>query len=257
MTTLRLLLFLLAAAPLCAQRNNFPPTPYSPTQTPELLDPTTLPQPKLIALAGVTTQWASPRFKAASFALEHPVNIYHHLGIQANMFAPGFVQESYYTFCFPGSTVRQGLAVERGSFEVGIYYKNFFHGRFTGRKSSLYFGPDLRFGWRNYTDDYVVSGVRTPLKGRTTKYLARLGAQHSFGNALIEVTLPIGIESEKSTRVETTVDPCGNGYINLDGERFVMLPSISLGYSLYTPKSKGQGAKSKGQKAKGKKKRGK
>ena len=244
MTTLRLALLLLVASPLCAQRNTFPPTPYTPAQMPELIDPTTLPQPKLIALAGLLTQWMEPSFKAASFALERPVNIYHHVGIQANVFVPGFVQNNYFSFSFPGSGgVRQGLALEPGSFEVGVYYKNFFHGRFTGRKSSLYFGPDLRFGWRNYTDDYVFNGVRTPFKGRTTKYLARLGAQHSFGNALIEVTLPIGIEHEKNTRIVTDTDPFNYYYDDLNGRRFVMLPSISLGYSLYDPKDKARSKK--------------
>ncbi len=234
MTTLRIFLLLLVAAPLCAQRNTFPPVPYSPAKVSELIDPTTLPQPKLIVLAGLLTQWTEPTFKAASFALERPVNIYHHVGIQANVFVPGFINNSYYSFFFPGSgTPRQGLALEPGSFEVGVYYKSFFHGRFTGRKSSLYIGPDLRFGWRNYTDDYVFNGVRTPFKGRTTKYLARLGAQHSFGNALIEVTLPIGIEHEKNTRIVTNNNPFDYYYEDLNGRRFVMLPSISLGYSLY------------------------
>ena len=242
MTTLRLLLLLLAAAPLCAQRNNFPPAPYSPAKTPELVDPMSLPQPKLIALAGLTTQWFDPNLKAASFALERPVNIYHHLGIQANMIVPGFLEKTYYYFTFPGgTTTRQGLAVESGSFEVGIYYKSFFHGRLTGRKSSIYIGPDIRFGWRRYTDDYLFNGVRTPFKGQTTKFLVRLGAVHKIGKALIEVNLPIGAENEKDSRGKTLVDPFGNGSGSLSGRRYVMLPSISLGYALFTPKSKKRG----------------
>lgn len=255
MMMLRLALLLLATAPLCAQRNTFPPVPYSPGKTPELVDPASLPQPKLILLAGLTTQWFSPRFKAASFALERPVNIYYHFGIQANVFAPGFVENNYYSF-FPGSgTPRQGLALESGSFEVGFYYKNFFHGRFTGRKSNIHIGPDLRFGWRRYTDDYVFNGVRTPFKGRTTKYLVRLGVQHSIGNALIEVNLPMGIETEKNTRTVNGNDPFSPNYDDLNGNRFVMLPSVSLGYSLYAPQPKGQGTESKGKKAKSKKKK--
>lgn len=252
MTTFRLLLLLLAAVPLCAQsRRAFPPTPYTPGQTVEIIDPASLPQPKLIALGGFVTQWVSPRFMAASFALERPVNRYHHFGIQANTFIPGFLQGSYYTFTFPGTgSTRQGLALERGSFEVGVYYKSFFHGRLTGRKSSIYIGPDLRFGWRYYTDDYIFNGVRTSFKGRTTKYLARLGIQQAVGKALIEVTLPLGIEHENNTRKSDVNDPFNGYFDDLNGRRFVMLPSLSLGYCIG---GEGQDTKGKGQKAKGKK----
>lgn len=254
MTTLRLFLLLLLAAPVCAQqRRAFPPTPYVPGKTVEVVDPASVPQPKLIVLGGLFTQWFSPRMKAASFMLERPVNIYHHVGIQGNIFAPAFMENTYYFFGFPGgSTPRQGLALESGSFEVGVYYKSFFHGRLSGRKSSIYIGPDLRFGWRKYTDDYLFNGVRTPFKGQTVKYLVRLGIQQPIGSALLEVSLPMGIEQENNTRKAISNDPFGTNFQDLNGRRFVMLPSISLGYALGTPKPKPQAKKSQGKKVKSK-----
>jgi len=209
-------------------------TAFGRLQAQDIPDPDAVPQPKVIALAGLTTQWFDPRFKGSSFALERPVNRYYHVGIQANFFSPGLLNNNGF---FSGSA--QGISLDPGTFEVGLYYKCFFHGRLSGRKSNIYLGPDIRFGIRKYRDDYIFSGVQTPFKGRTTKYLVRLGMQWKIGNAILEVNLPMGVEAEKTDQERPSNDPFGYYYTDLNGSRFVMLPSFSLGYALYDfPKAK-------------------
>jgi len=223
LTTYLRLALLLMAAPICAQ------------DVLDIPDPATVPQPKVILLTGLTTQWAVPTFKAVSFGLERPINIYYHLGIQVNVFVPGFLEDRYYFGGF-GSEQFRGTALEAGSFELGLYYKCFFHGRLSGRKSAIYIGPDLRFGVRRYSDDYNASKELVSYRGLTSTFLLRLGSQYRIGKAVIEINLPIGIKSESTNREDTGYT---GYYSDLSDRLFVVMPSVSLGYALYdlkTPK---------------------
>ena len=217
LTTYLRLALLLIAAPICAQ------------DILDIPDPAAVPQPQIILLTGLTTQWAEPTFKAVSFGVERPINVYYHLGLQANVFVPGFLQNQYYFGGF-GTEQFRGAALESGSFEMAIYYKCFFHGRLSGRKSAIYIAPDFRFGVRRYSDDYTASKERVYYRGVTSKFLLRLGSQYRIGKAVIEVNLPIGIESESSSRENTGYS---GYYSDFSDRRFVMMPSVSLGYALY------------------------
>lgn len=221
-TSLRLLLLLLVSASMNAQ------------DVSDIPDPAAAPQPQVILLTGLTTQWAEPTFKAASFGVERPINIYYHLGFQANVYIPGFMQDIYYFGGF-GTEQFKGTALEPGSFELALYYKCFFHGRLSGRKSAIYIAPDVRFGVRRYSDDYNTTRTRTFYRGLTSKLLLRLGSQYRIGKAVIEVNLPIGLESESNNRIDN-----GNigYYSDFSDRRFVVLPSVSLGYALYGWKSR-------------------
>ncbi|HMX41727.1 MAG TPA: hypothetical protein PKD78_15420 [Saprospiraceae bacterium] len=228
MMTLRLLFCLLWVCPAAAQVADFPPAPYTPP-TAEPIDHLSQPMPRLILQVGLANQWIDPSFHTVFSSVEWAAKRYHHVGLQYVMYVPAYLSSSYTNFLT--GAVRQGLTVEPGSFEVSFFSKHFFHGRFTGRKSSIYIGPELRFGQRKYTEDYIFDGVRTPFQGRTVKVLTRLGMQRRIGNAVLELALPMGIEREKNDR------PSTQSYIyqDLNGRRLVLLPTISLGYS-FLPK---------------------
>lgn len=188
--------------------------------------------PRLTLQTGMATQWIDLSLNTIFGSAEWTANRYHHLGIQYVMYMPSYLNYSY--FNYTTNAWLQGPLLERKSYEVGILYKFFFHGRLTGRKSSIYVGPDIRFGKRQYLEENILDPAgNTYFQGQTVKVMFRLGTQLHIGKAVLELSLPLGIETEKNNRSSFIVN---SNYEDLNGKRFVLLPSLSLGYSFFYKK---------------------
>ncbi len=213
-------------------------------QTLEIIDPDDLPLPKLILNSGLSYQWVDPAFRTFYLSAEAPYRSrYNHIGVQANIYYKG-----EFNFCCGP----QQSSVVRPSWELGAFYKLFMHGRLSGRKSSFYYGPDIRYGWRNYEGELTFSRVLEPFSSNVTKFLFRLGLQHTMGNAVIELNFPIGIEKEKLNITVPT-----NVVNDFEGVRVVMLPTFGIGYSFdkWTKEKGKKPQKSKKKKSKKKKRK--
>jgi hypothetical protein len=212
----------------------------------EIIDPDDLPLPKLILNTGLSYQWVDPAFRTFCLSAEKPFRSrYNHLGIQANIYYKG-----EFPYCCGPLLPR----ITRPSLEIGMFYKLFMHGRLSGRKSSFYYGPDLRYGQRNYEGQLTFNKIYEPFSSDVTKFLFRLGLQHTMGNAVIEINFPIGIEREKlNTTLPAEITE------NFDTVRVIMLPTFGIGYSfdkLKKEKSKkGKKNKKKPKKNKSKKRK--
>ncbi|GAB4495006.1 MAG: hypothetical protein OHK0019_22880 [Saprospiraceae bacterium] len=160
----------------------------------------------LVVQTGIALQWFDIQYKAFTLAVERPLNLYNHFGIQANFFFPS--GEGYYR------------DITGRSWEAGVFSKTFFHGRLTGRRSNAYFGPDMRLGRRIYTDQEPFSGVNIEREATVYKFLARIGWQYHLGPAVLEIALPMGWEQEKFKE--------SSGYYS-DTSWFIVAPSLSLG----------------------------
>lgn len=181
----------------------------------DIPDPAARKPYKFVVQTGIALQWFDTQFKSFTLSAERPLNLYNHVGLQANFFFPN---DEYYYRNLTGK-----------SWELGIFSKSFLHGRLTGRRSSTYVGPDIRLGQRVYRD-YSFDGFQNTYierKASTFKFMARVGWQYHFGPAVLEIAFPIGIESE-NFKVDA---PPGQFYYGwaTDSEWFVMAPSISLG----------------------------
>lgn len=160
----------------------------------------------LVVQTGIALQWFDVQYKAFTLAVERPLNLYNHFGIQANFFFPS--GEGYYR------------DITGRSWEAGVFSKTFFHGRLTGRRSNAYFGPDMRLGRRIYIDQEPFSGVNIEREATVYKFLARIGWQYHMGPAVMEIALPLGWEQEKFKE--------SSGYYS-DTSWFIVAPSLSLG----------------------------
>lgn len=184
----------------------------------DIADPTAQKPYSLVVQTGIALQWFDHQFKSFTLSAERPLNLYNHIGLQANFFFPN--GDEYYYRNITGD-----------SWEVGIFSKTFFHGRLTGRRSSVYVGPDIRFGKRNYLD-YNYDGFQNTFVERaasTFTFMARVGWQFHWGPAVLEIALPFGVENEN---FELDEPPSGQFYYYgwaQDTKWFVAAPSLSLG----------------------------
>jgi hypothetical protein len=174
------------------------------------------PRKHLIIGGGISFQWFDNPLKLGYLQVETPIGEYQHLGI---MFTKLFSGSNYDYY---------NLSLEKG-FEVGINFKYFLHGRFTGRKTGFYLGPDIRFGKRTYrynSYDFMTGGyteVDEVLK--SSKIMLAWGVQWHFGQHVIfELSVPTGYESLASTSEYPS-----NGYYNSFNNTVVFLPSLTLG----------------------------
>lgn len=189
--------------------------PTLPCMAQELKDPLDAPPPRIIVQTGIGLQWFAETFKMFTVSVERPIGHFWHLGLQGNKYLG--LSDEYFDY-------RDFL----GGFEVSGFSKYFLHGRFSGRKTGLYFGPEIRFGARRYqsTSGNIFPPPPNPefvqYKERTTKILMRWGAQWQFGHANLELTAPFGMEYFKPPLA-----------YNLGGHqtRFVLLPAIQLGFA--------------------------
>jgi hypothetical protein len=197
----------------------FPITGYS--QMDEIT-PATNPQGRFLVSMGINWRLFNRSIRSSSIMLERPINPYQQLGIQFNPIHQAF-PSSFEGFYQP---------VVQGGWEVGVLYKLFLHGRLSGRKSNIYFSPDVRFGRRKIEINYYdFSGNRASEKynERSTTILLRWGNQYSFGPALLEIAIPFGVET-----VKANVDPLVLSYAQVETSsvRLVMLPSLHLGFRI-------------------------
>jgi hypothetical protein len=184
-------------------------------QAQDIPDPTAQKPYSVVVQTGIALQWFDTQFKSFTLSAERPLNLYNHVGVQANFFFP--TSDYYYR------------SITGDSWEVGIFSKSFFHGRLTGRRSNTYVGPDVRFGRRIY-HDYSFDGFQNTYIERvanTFTFMARIGWQYHCGPAVLEIALPIGIENENF--VEDA--PPSQFYYGwaTDSKWFVAAPSLSLG----------------------------
>ncbi|MEI6408137.1 MAG: hypothetical protein WCR52_02030 [Bacteroidota bacterium] len=197
-------------------------------QNGDVPDPTLVKPPHIIFQVGVSSQWlGGNNWRSTVFSIEHPFGLYEHLGVDANFILPNYTDNQYYSYY---SFDRQ---LSKGSYEVGLFYKIFLHGRLTGRKSNLYVAPELKFGRRNFKQKYyndVYPLPNTPSEihfhENTTKFVFRVGAQYKIGPAILEIALPIAIEKFKTINPATVY----NSYnYNGTNTHLLLLPCLQLG----------------------------
>jgi hypothetical protein len=170
--------------------------------------------PFLIALTGIGVQWFDEGRKLTSLSIERPLNANVHFGVQGN----------YY---FPKTGDYFGYLTYGNGFEGGLYLKYFLHGRFSGRKSGLYLGPEIRFGKQKfqYYNDIIFPPSPTPsiTEGSATdfKLSFRWGIQRQIGHAVLELACPIGVAF-----VQSDYQPAYESE-----SKFIMMPLFQLGYA--------------------------
>ncbi|MBC7774735.1 MAG: hypothetical protein H7246_04790 [Phycisphaerae bacterium] len=182
--------------------------------------------PKLIVQTGLGLQLRGELYKFSVLSIETPLDDFWQVGIQGSHVFPKPNNNGY---SFGGSDYDKFL----GGFEVGSFAKFFLHGKYSGRKSVLYCGGEIRFGaiqsgGQLYGDLFpTVYTYKTTQ--RTQKYLVRWGTQWRFGRyAILEVALPFGWQHSEFTSkttengVERIPPPTRNG-------KFVILPTFQLG----------------------------
>jgi len=177
----------------------------------DIEDPSARKPYKMVVQTGIALQWFDEQFKCFTLSAERPLNLYNHVGMQANFFFPN---DNYYR------------NITGKSYEVGVFAKCFFHGRLTGRRSKSYIGPDMRWGRRVYLSDGSFVNETVELKASTFKFMCRIGWQYHFGPAVLELALPFGYEKENFRNENVS---SGYYYGPYDGSRFVASPLFSLG----------------------------
>lgn len=171
--------------------------------------------PFLIIQTGLGLEWFENSLKFSSFTVERPVKPHVHVGLQGQYF-------------YPKSTDYYGYSEFLRGFDVAFYTKYFFHGRFTGRKSGLYVGPDIRYGvekYRYYNDIFfppIPNQQYTYHDRKSLKILLRWGVQKTLGRAILEITCPLGMQFIMNGQEL--------GFVSGDNQ-FVMAPMFQLGYA--------------------------
>ncbi|MBC7775597.1 MAG: hypothetical protein H7246_09175 [Phycisphaerae bacterium] len=181
----------------------------------DLKDPLDMPPPHVIVQTGIGLQWFGETYKLYTLSAEKPFGHFWHLGLQGTFYLKNDPDYFYYSSRF------------LDGFEMGGFAKYFLHGRFSGRKSGLYLGPELRFGARKFQISFDNFFPPPPqpnyqtYKERVTKIMLRWGIQWQFGHATLEVAAPFGAEFYKPSEL------IGVGYSK--DVQFVMLPTLQLG----------------------------
>lgn len=173
------------------------------------------PLPKVIVQTGIGFQWFGENYKLYHLSAEMPYTRYWHIGVQSSWYLKE--QPNYYYY-----------SEFLGGYELGAYSKYFLHGRFSGRKSGLFLGPEFRYGVRKFR---TVLDNFFPLppepnyqyyEERVSKIMLRWGIQWQFKHAVLELSAPLGAEFYRPSD-----DAIGLGYSS--DFQFVMLPSLQFG----------------------------
>lgn len=188
-------------------------------KTIDLPDPAAAPQPRLIVLSGIAAEGSTSVFQTFFLLAERPCGPYRHLGLQYTT----YLSDSNYGFY---------NNLRKGSYELGVFSKFFLHGRLSGRRSHLYYGPQLRFGVRKliYSNNYPSNGSLYNYRTNTAKVLFCIGGQYTLGRAVFEWSLPLGVEYTRSN-LSANLDPYGYYGIR-NGRHFTTLPGVALGFRL-------------------------
>lgn len=181
----------------------------------DLPDPALEKQPEIILLSGISWEGSDNLYRTFFLSAERPFGVYHHAGLLFSSYLPRRNNYSYYN----------DPNLEKGGYEVGLFSKFFLHGRLTGRRSHLYYGPQMRFGQRRitYYDGYTNNGTTFNYRVSTTKFLFCLGGQYRLGHAALEWSLPIGLEYARTSAIGSIADSFVDTHLST-------LPSISLGF---------------------------
>lgn len=192
------------------------------TATIDLPDPALAERPQVVVLSGISTEGGGDgAFQSFFLSAECPVGAYQHVGLQYGTYLPD--ENNYY------------VSLREGGYEIGLFSKFFLHGRLSGRRSHLYYGPQLRFGVRKMTYgrtfNSIFPGNNAPYdyQVNTTKVLLCLGGQYTLGHGVFEWSLPVGVEYERSN-LPASIDQYGFGSGNR--RHFILLPGIALGFRL-------------------------
>ena len=176
-------------------------------------DPLEKPLPKIILQTGIGLQWFGDGYKQFMISVERPASHFWHFGLQGTHY---FQPQSSSSF---GSEFMSGL-------EMGGTAKYFFHGRFSGRRTGFYIGPELRYGKRKYrySTDNVFPLPPVPnyayYDEKVTKIMLRWGIQYRLGHGILEISAPLGVEL------------VGSNFPNVSSgteTKFVLLPMLSMG----------------------------
>ena len=182
-------------------------------------------QPLFQASTGLGGQLFYPAFKTTYFSVEKPVGPYRQMGLVANVPLPSY---AIYTY---------DVGIGKNSFEAGVFYKNFFRGRLSGRRSPFYIGVDVRAGKRTYFENQSFFGT-TPnyreMGATNLKFMLLTGIQYRIGSALLEFALPIGVE-RVGTKAPSSERVDSYYFMDALGTNVLVLPSIGLGYAFYRP----------------------
>jgi len=174
------------------------------------------PRPVVILQTGIGLQWFGETYKLYTLTAERPISPYWHLGLQGTFYLKNSPETFYYSSEF------------LGGFELGGFAKHFLHGRFSGRKTGLYVGPEFHVGARRFQIALDNNIFPPPLvrdyqqyQERITKIMLRWGVQWQFGHATLELAAPFGAEFYNPSEV------IGIGYSN--ETQFVFLPTLQMG----------------------------
>ncbi len=186
----------------------------------DLPDPALAARPRLILLSGVGAEGSTDAFQTFFLSAERAVSAYQHLGVQ------------YTSYLSAANDLYSYTTLRKGSYEIGLISKFFLHGRLSGRRSHLYYGPQLRFSSRKmlFKNSYINNNVPYNYQVNATKVMFCLGGQYNFGPAVFEWSLPLGVEYSRSN-LPTSIDPY-NYYSSDNSRNFTAIPSLSLGFRL-------------------------
>jgi hypothetical protein len=180
-----------------------------------LMEPLDKRTPNLIIQTGIGFQWLGDGYKLYTLSAERPSGFWH-WGMQGTFYLDNSPTYYYYSGEF------------LGGFEMSVFSKYFLHGRFSGRKSGLFLGPELSVGVRRFqiiTDIFFPPNPNyIPYEEHVTKALLRWGVQWQFGHATLEFASPFGVEIFKSKLSL-------GGYSNGNETQFVLMPSLQLGFA--------------------------
>lgn len=184
---------------------------FSRVEAQDIEDPSARKPYQVVVQTGIALQWFDEQFKCFTLSAERPLNLYNHVGMQANFFFPN---DNYDYRDITGKT-----------YEVGVFAKCFLHGRLTGRRSKTYIGPDMRWGSRVYKSTSF-DNQPIEVKASTFKFMSRIGWQYHFGPAVLELALPFGFEKENFKDEYASNSSYFSFY---DSSWFVAAPLFSLG----------------------------
>jgi len=186
----------------------------------DLPDPALAPRPALIIMSGVAAEASTNTFQTFFLSAERAINAYQHLGVH------------YTSYLSATDDLYSITTLRKGSYEIGLVSKFFLHGRLSGRRSHLYYGPQLRFGTRKMLFNNRDNNNSLPYNYQvtTTKVLFCLGGQYNIGRAVFEWSLPLGVEYSRSN-LPSALDPYNN-YNSENSRNSTTIPTIGIGFRL-------------------------
>lgn len=189
-------------------------------------EPGSFRRPKITLLNGFSGQLTGGGTRSYQASADAWLADYTHIGVQYNYIFPDNGYNYYDNF---------NGQLQEGSFQMGFHLKYFLHGKYTGRKSGIYFGPEFRFGTLKQKQIYyiytpVYSEQTRTASIRSTAVLMRIGKQWNFGKRVVaEINLPFGLDYRKRPLYAGSGNQV-TGYVNENF--FTFLPAVLLGFTL-------------------------